>query len=118
MSRFSIVLALLAWSGAAAAADPPFRDDGDYLVDHRGMAVYTFDKDAPGRSNCTGQCAVLWPPVHAGADARSHGRYSLVPRPDGRRQWALDGKPLYYWLSDTSPGHATGEAVPGWHLVR
>ena len=54
----------------------------------------------------------------ADADAAS-GDYTLVTRDDGKKQWALKGKPLYYWVKDTKPGEMTGEGVMGaWHVVK
>lgn len=32
-------------------------------VDHNGMTLYTFDKDAGGKSMCNGDCATNWPPL-------------------------------------------------------
>ena len=43
------------------------------LVDAKGMALYTYDKDATGVSNCTGQCAQNWPPLLAEAGAKAEG---------------------------------------------
>lgn len=111
-----LVLALLLSAHALAA--PPAEKRGGMLVDPAGMALYTFDKDGAGTSNCNERCAVLWPPFVAAADARATGEYTLIKRKDGKRQWALRGMPLYYWLADGKPGAATGEAVAGWHLVR
>jgi predicted lipoprotein with Yx(FWY)xxD motif len=85
------------------------------------MTLYTFDKDSAGsgKSVCNGQCATNWPPLMAAdADAAS-GDYSVVTRDDGKKQWALKGKPLYYWVKDTKPGDTTGEGVMGaWHVAK
>src|SRR6185437_12433588 len=35
---------------------------GSIVTDPKGMTLYTYDKDTQGQSNCTGQCAVNWPP--------------------------------------------------------
>jgi predicted lipoprotein with Yx(FWY)xxD motif len=35
------------------------------LADARGMTLYTYDKDEPGKSNCNGLCAHFWPPLRA-----------------------------------------------------
>ena len=42
------------------------------LVDHKGMTLYTFDKDTGGKSVCTGKCAENWPPLmaHGGRQGR------------------------------------------------
>ena len=73
------------------------------LVDAKGMTLYTYDKDAAGVSNCTGQCAQNWPPLKAEAGAKAEGEWSLVKRDDGSLQWAYDGKPLYTFINDSSP---------------
>jgi predicted lipoprotein with Yx(FWY)xxD motif len=105
----------------AALAAPPTKVEGGMLVGSNGMTLYTFDKDAAGsgKSVCNGQCATNWPPLMAtDADAAS-GDYSLVTRDDGKKQWALKGKPLYYWVKDTKPGEMTGEGVMGaWHVAK
>src|SRR5262245_31556128 len=36
---------------------------GPILVDSRGRTLYLFRRDTPGRSACTGACAVAWPPL-------------------------------------------------------
>jgi len=91
------------------------------FIGSNGMTLYTFDKDTAGsgKSVCNGQCATNWPPLMAAdADAAS-GDYSLVTRDDGKKQWALKGKPLYYWIKDTKPGDTTGEGVMGaWHVAK
>ena len=105
----------------ASLAAPPTKVEGGVLVGSNGMTLYTFDKDTAGsgKSVCNGQCATNWPPLMAAdADAAS-GDYSLVTRDDGKKQWALKGKPLYYWVKDTKPGEMTGEGVMGaWHVAK
>ena len=53
------------------------------LVDAKGMALYTYDKDATGVSNCTGQCAQNWPPLLAEAGAKAEGEWSADSTPFG-----------------------------------
>ena len=36
---------------------------------------------------------------------------SIVTRDDGKKQWAMKGKPLYYWSKDAKAGDKTGEGV-------
>ena len=81
---------------------------GPVLTDANGMTLYTVTSDAPGASNCVSRCATAWPPLFAGSDARPSGRLSLVTRPDGARQYAWDGWPLYLWSKDLSPGDVAG----------
>ena len=116
---FTLSSALL--GACAAIAAPPTKGEGGMLVGSNGMTLYTFDKDTAGsgKSVCNGQCATNWPPLMAAdADAAS-GDYSIVTRDDGKKQWALKGKPLYYWIKDTKAGDTTGEGVMGaWHVAK
>lgn len=89
------------------------------LTDAAGRVLYTFDKDSDGKSACYDQCAALWPPFVAAADARATGEHTLVTRSDGSRQWAVRGKPLYYYVGDSEAGQTTGDGRGGvWHVVR
>ena len=105
----------------ALAADPAMVGEssaGQILVDHNGMTLYTFDKDADGKSACNGECAVNWPPLKAEAGAMGAGDYSVITRDDGSLQWAYKGKPLYLWVKDKAPGDITGDKVKDvWHIV-
>jgi Uncharacterized protein conserved in bacteria len=92
---------------------------GPVLTDSKGMTLYTYDKDAGGKSTCNGQCATNWPPLMASADAKPMGDYTVVTRDDGSKQWAYKGKPLYAWAKDAKPGDTTGEGVNNvWHIAR
>lgn len=53
-------------------------------------------------------CTDLWPPVMAAADAQPVGKWSIVLRKDGARQWAYDEQPLYTSVRDTQPGDVIG----------
>jgi predicted lipoprotein with Yx(FWY)xxD motif len=123
IQRTLSILALsstLLGAGAALAAPPTQVVDG-VLVGTTGMTLYTFDKDAAGsgKSVCNGPCATNWPPLMAAdADALS-GDYSIVTRDDGKKQWALKGKPLYFWAKDTKAGDKTGDGMLGsWHTAK
>jgi predicted lipoprotein with Yx(FWY)xxD motif len=92
---------------------------GKVLTTDKGMTLYTFDRDAAGKSNCNGQCATNWPPLMAQADAKAVGKWSVVTRDDGSKQWAYDSKPLYGWVRDTKPGDTTGENFNNvWRVAR
>jgi len=105
---------------APAASDlPPIRQRSGILVDLKGRGLYNFGGDDPGKSNCSGQCILLWPPIIADAGAKPKGEFTLVTRDDGQKQWAWKGKPLYRWVSDHKRGDAGGDGVNGmWHLAR
>lgn len=93
---------------------------GKYLTDPAGMSLYVFDRDTTGVSNCTGACLVAWPAYTSGATAQGTlpTNVSLITRPDGSKQFAWMGKPLYYYANDAKPGDVTGDGVGGiWHLL-
>lgn len=93
--------------------------DSSLFTDAKGMTLYTYDTDTAGKSACNGACATSWPPLMATADATPVGKFSIVTRDDGSKQWAYDGKALYLWKSDAKPGDATGEGVAGkWHTAK
>ena len=58
------VAAALAQTAPAKSADT---SKGKALVDAKGLTLYTFDRDATGKSNCNGACATNWPPLTAAA---------------------------------------------------
>jgi len=91
---------------------------GKALVDDKGMTLYVFDKDAPGKSSCTGPCLRNWPAFIAAADATPSGDWTIVIRDDGTRQWAYKNKPLYTWTKDAKPGDANGDGVgDAWRIA-
>jgi predicted lipoprotein with Yx(FWY)xxD motif len=112
---FTCVAGALAQTAPAKSADT---SKGKALVDAKGMTLYTFDRDASGKSNCNGQCAANWPPLLAGADAKASGDWTVVTRDDGGKQWAYKGKPLYDYAKDTKPGDVSGDGVNSvWHIA-
>ena len=123
MRATMLLLALGLASGGALAqsAEPAKVADtakGKVLADARGMTLYTFDRDSAGTSACTGQCAQNWPPLLAPADAKPMGSWTIITRPDGGKQWAYKGKPLYGWARDGKPGDVTGDGVNNvWRLA-
>ena len=105
-----LMAAALTLPGLAMAADPAMMKDG-MMVDHKGMTLYTFDKDAGGKSMCNDDCAKNWPPLAATAEDKADGAYSIITRADGSLQWAKDGMALYFWVKDAKPGDTTGHGV-------
>ncbi|MBX7199110.1 MAG: hypothetical protein K1X51_07000 [Rhodospirillaceae bacterium] len=50
-------------------------------------------------------CQDVWPPVLAADNAVPVGKWSIIPRKDGRKQWAYEGYPLYTGTAlDKVPG--------------
>jgi predicted lipoprotein with Yx(FWY)xxD motif len=122
LKSISLALAIALVAGTAFAAEPaggpPMVKDGMY-VNAKGMTLYTFDKDTPGKSACNGQCAINWPPLIVADGAKASGDWSIVTRDDGLKQWAYKGKPLYTWIKDQKPGDKTGDGVNKiWHVAK
>ncbi|WP_134727014.1 COG4315 family predicted lipoprotein [Paracoccus luteus] len=121
--RATLAASLLGLAATAALADPGVvrinTPSGQVYADARGMALYVFDKDEPGKSNCDGDCAAKWPPLVAPAGSTATGAFAPITRSDGTMQWAMDGRPLYLWVKDTAPGQTTGDGVGGvWHVAK
>ena len=98
---------------------------GRVVADRHGEALYLFDREQNGRSECYGACAKAWPPlltegrpVAAGAKRKLVG---TTKRADGRLQVTYAGHPLYYYVSD-SPGlilcHDVEEFGGTWMVVK
>jgi predicted lipoprotein with Yx(FWY)xxD motif len=96
---------------------------GSVLTGPNGKTLYYFTTDTAGATTCTGQCAVVWPPltVPAGATAMLPsgvtGTVTTVQRPDGSAQVSYDGHLLYYYQGDTAAGQDKGQGVDGTWFV-
>jgi predicted lipoprotein with Yx(FWY)xxD motif len=121
---FSAFVAVALAAGAALAAEPaamtPPTASSGMLVSAKGMTLYTFDKDAPGKSMCNGPCATNWPPMFVADGGKASGDWTIVVRDDGLKQWAYKGKPVYAWAKDTKPGDTTGDGFMNgaWHIAK
>ena len=92
---------------------------GEVLTDANGMTLYTYDKDTPEKSNCTGFCAIFWPPVIAADTTKLTGGFTAITRDDGTKQWAFHGKPLYEYINDAKAGDTRGDGVDRvWHVAK
>ena len=121
----------------ASGAHPPEvivrrSEAGLTLVDSEGMSLYTYDrdKDLDRKSACEGpsepskeanaaaSCSQSWPPLLASADAKTYAEWSLVERADGKKQWAIGGRPLYRFAKDAYPGATAGDGMQLiWHIA-
>ena len=76
------------------------------LVDSSGKTLYSPTIEKNGRIMCTGACVSFWHPIGASsAQAASASsdlglKLSAVMRPDGSKQLALDGRPLYSFTQE------------------
>ncbi|NXY98928.1 hypothetical protein HYE82_32020 [Streptomyces sp. BR123] len=109
-------------TGALSVAKDPKL--GDHIVDGNGMTVYRFKKDTawPMASNCTGDCLAKWPVVPPVDKANAKGiiekGFSVLDRPDGKKQQSVDCWPIYTFTGDKKPGDINGQGVGGtWYAV-
>ena len=121
MKRILIGLAAVLMITSSALAAEPWKilktSAGAVWTNQSGITLYVFDRDHRNRSSCYGQCAYVWPPFRAGANARATGEWTIVARKDGSRMWAYDGHPLYTFSGDTAPGQTNGEGITGMWFV-
>jgi predicted lipoprotein with Yx(FWY)xxD motif len=87
---------------------------GNVLVDAKGMALYSPQQEAGGKVMCTGSCTSIWVPLTLSGSAKPSGssdvgsKLGTVDRPDGAVQVTYQGKPLYTFVEDSSPGSVSG----------
>jgi len=98
---------------------------GRVLASSGGLTLYYYseDKRGSGTSVCTGGCATAWPPlaapVKAPAGIRLPGKIGFITRPNGVRQFTLNGYPLYFYAGDKAPGQAKGNGIESsWHVIK
>ncbi len=93
---------------------------GTYLVDSKGMTLYWFKKDSPGKSVCEGECLAKWPPFYVEevvAPSPIQGDFGVI-QAHGGKQVTFRGYPLYYFFMDKAPGDTKGQGVKGvWYVV-
>ncbi len=121
-------------------------DNGVVFADKNGLTVYTAAFDSrKDESICTNEvktigdngkgdlftfpnldrrptCLSQHPLVAVEPGSKPVGLWTIVDRPDGAKQWAYDGKPLYTSIKDTRPGetnNAYGDSQQGgnWRTV-
>jgi predicted lipoprotein with Yx(FWY)xxD motif len=81
------------------------------LVNRSGVTLYSLSAERRGRFICTTSfCLSLWKPLVVPHGVRPTGVKGLatVKRPDGKRQVAFHGAPLYRFVQDMKPGDAKG----------
>ncbi len=105
---------------------------GAVLVDSKGFALYSPDQEKSGTVRCIGSCTAIWVPLTLSkgvsaptASSSLMSKLGTVMRPDGKSQVTFDGKPLYRFSPDGSPGKVTGNGASDqfggrsftWHVV-
>jgi predicted lipoprotein with Yx(FWY)xxD motif len=87
---------------------------GNVLVNSAGLTVYSPEQEANGTIKCTGACLSFWFPVTVSSPGQAHaagitGTLGTIRRPDdGKTQLTYNGRPLYTFKLDSSPGQASG----------
>jgi predicted lipoprotein with Yx(FWY)xxD motif len=87
---------------------------GDVLVDSEGAALYAADQEVGGMVRCVDGCTTIWEPLTvSGGETPSAGdglggMLGVAERPDGAHQVTLEGRLLYRFVEDPSPGTVTG----------
>lgn len=91
---------------------------GQYLTDPSGRALYFYNADTQGVSNCTGSCLANWPAYQdKGSTSNLPSGISTIKRTDnGQIQYTYNGKPLYYFVSDNGT-QVTGNGVENFSLA-
>jgi predicted lipoprotein with Yx(FWY)xxD motif len=80
------------------------------LVDAQGMTLYRLSGEQGGHWICKDKtCLSSWHPV-TGAPTGADG-LSAVKRPDGTKQVAFQGMPLYTFAGDTKAGETAGQGL-------
>lgn len=114
------VLTVALAAGCASNPSGPARADEDgWLVSSGGLTLYVYDKDVAnsGKSACVGDCAADWKPYAVTGSSYAPAEYTIITWPDGTRQWAYKGRPLYMSPRDTDPGDRMGQG-DGWSTLK
>ena len=118
----SLALAGAAWADHHAIKLTGKDGVGKFFTDAKGMTLYIFKKDSPGKSACVGPCVEKWPlyfretvAVPEGVNA---GDFGTITREDGKQQTTYKGWPLYYYAGDKAPGDVLGQGLGNvWYVV-
>jgi predicted lipoprotein with Yx(FWY)xxD motif len=91
------------------------------LTTFNGMTLYEHTTDHVPRSNCTGQCARVWPPLLSKGlvinTARINGNLTVHRTANGM-QVEYNGHPLYTYSGDKAPGQTRGQGIGKvWYVV-
>src|SRR5262245_23901999 len=110
--KHAVIFAALIQAAALANANPTIESNG-VLTSRDGRSLYTSDKDSSGKSNCAGACLAGWPAFTVANPQLAGNGFSIVVRDDGVQQWALEGKPLYFFAGDAKAGDINGDNQGG-----
>lgn len=87
---------------------------GAYMVDKDNYALYYYTKDLEGTSVCTSAgCLGAWPifydPTLKLGDGLIGSDFTTITHPNGQKQTAYRGWPLYYYATKDAAGNYTRE---------
>jgi len=85
----------------------PSCDDHKYTDNAGLMSPYPGGLELP-EVETRPSCTDVWPPVLAKPDAKPVGKWTILDRADGSKQWAYDGYALYTSVLDRGPGDVFG----------
>jgi len=127
LNLFVVLVVTVVFASVAAAATLAVKSKegvGSYLTDEKGMTLYLFKKDSPGKSVCVaaGGCLERWPVFYADKFEPAAGinnvDISVITREDGKKQSTYKGLPLYYFFKDKTAGDTLGQGVNSvWYVV-
>jgi predicted lipoprotein with Yx(FWY)xxD motif len=91
------------------------------LTTFNGMTLYEHTTDRVPGSNCTGQCAHVWPPLLSEGmvinTALIKGKLTVHKTANGM-QVEYNGHPLYTYSGDKAPGQVRGQGLGMvWYVV-
>jgi predicted lipoprotein with Yx(FWY)xxD motif len=91
------------------------------LQDSQRRALYKFDMDSNGKSNCSAKCAEIWAPYVITEDEMKtlvQAPLGTIVRDSGTIQLTYEGSPLYYYFQDRTRNDFKGDGVGGvWHYI-
>ncbi len=91
--------------GESACTGVKYTESGGFMSPYPGGLVLPELDTRPA-------CTDVWPPELVPAGAEPVGKWSVITRKDGRRQWAYDGAALYTSVLDHGPGDVLGGDKP------
>jgi predicted lipoprotein with Yx(FWY)xxD motif len=117
--------------GTAAPATVQVKTDptlGPILANSKGLTLYRFLADTPGKSNCSTACAAAWPPLTLAMGTKPTGgpgvtgTLETITRADGTDQVVINHWPLYNFIKDQDSGDAYGQGLTAfgghWYTVK
>lgn len=93
------------------------------LADGDGRTLYVFMNDSGAASRCTGECAQTWPPYMTDGDpmAGVGADQRLISTGGGSgdlNQVTYNGRPLYHYSGDNTPGDTNGQGINDlWYVM-